>query len=73
MTEDDNVSCDVLCCQEEPTEPDLIPCPPLASHPLLAMSEPHNIKYGYMFACRVEDWASAVPEVPQLPAMDLLE
>jgi len=59
--------------EEEPTEPELIPCPPLASHPLLAMSEPHNIKYGYMFACRVEDWASAAPEVPQLPAMSLLE
>ena len=73
MREDDDVSCNVLFFQEEPTEPHLIPCPPLASHPLLAMSEPHNIKYGYMFACRVEDWASAVQEVPQLPAMDLLE
>lgn len=51
----------------------MIICPALASHPLLAMSEPHNIKSGYMFACRVEDLAAAVPEVPQLPPMTLLE
>jgi len=51
----------------------MILCPALSSHPLLAMSEPHNIKSGYMFACRVEDLAAAVPEVPQLPAMSLLE
>lgn len=51
----------------------MILCPALPSHPLLAMSEPHNIKSGYMFACRVEDLAAAVPEVPELPSMTLLE
>ena len=51
----------------------MIICPALVSHPLLAMSEPHNVKSGYMFACRVEDLAAAVPEVPHLPPMTLLE
>jgi len=51
----------------------LLLCPALPSHPLLQMSEPHNIKSGYMFACRVEDLAKSVPEVPQLPPMSLLE
>ena len=57
----------------EPSESDLVLCPALPSHPLLAMSEPHNIKYGYMWACRVEDWAAVAPEVPPLPDMSLLE
>ena len=48
-------------------------CSPLPSHPLLNISEPHNIKSGYMFACKVEDLAEAVPELPELPSMSLLE
>ena len=51
---------------------DMLPCPPLADHPLLTMSDPTNIVKGYMLACKVEDLAKALPEVPDLPPMDLL-
>ena len=50
----------------------MVVCPPLEDHPLLTMSDPHNILNGYMYACRVEDLASAFTEVPDLPPMDLL-
>lgn len=48
-------------------------CPALPDHPLLAMSDPANIKAGFMFACRVEDAAAALPELPELPALELLQ
>ena len=37
------------------------------------MDDPDNIVDGFMFACRVEDLAAALPEVPDLPPMDLLQ
>ena len=51
----------------------MIVCPPLSDHPLLTMDDPDNIVDGFMFACRVEDLAAALPEIPELPSMGLLE
>jgi len=51
---------------------DYVVCPPLSQHVLLP-SDNQDIYKGYMYACRIEDLASAFPEVPDLPPMDLLE
>jgi len=51
-----------------------IVCPPLADHPILSgVSDQSSIYRGYIWACRVEDLAAAIPEVPELPAMELLK
>jgi len=53
--------------------PDYIICPALTDHPVLEnIYHPEDIKKGYMWACRVEDLAAAVDNVPQLPDMELL-
>merc|ERR1712142_428712 len=53
--------------------PDYLICPPLTDHPILEnVYHPDNIQKVYMWACRVEDLAAAVSNVPQLPPMDLL-
>lgn len=48
-------------------------CPALDNPTILdRVSQPENIERGYIYACRVEDLSAAVPEVPELPAMQLL-
>jgi len=52
---------------------DYILCPPISDHPILDnVYHPENLSRGFMWACRVEDLAAAVPNVPDLPQMDLL-
>ena len=52
---------------------DYIVCPPVPGHPLLTMSHPEDVVNGYMWACHVSDLANALPEVPDLPEMGLLQ
>jgi hypothetical protein len=48
-------------------------CPALSDHPLLGgVSQPENIERGVVWACAVADFAKVVPEVPDLPPMDIL-
>ena len=55
-------------------DPALLPCPALASHPLVdTVDLPQDVVRGYVWACRVEDLAANVPEVPELPKLILLE
>jgi len=50
-----------------------IVCPPIPNHPILtSVSDPTSIYKGFIWACRVEDLAAAIPEVPELPSMELL-
>lgn len=53
---------------------EMVLCPKIANHPLLERLHDHveDISRGYMYACRVEDLAKMVEEVPDLPPMDLL-
>lgn len=54
--------------------PEMILCPKIPNHPLLDRLHEHveDISRGYMYACRVEDLAKVVEEIPELPSMDLL-
>jgi len=53
--------------------PEYLICPPLTDHPLMEnIYHPEDLFKGYTWACRVEDLASAVPECPHLPEMELL-
>jgi len=48
-------------------------CPPIANHPILDnVFYQDNIERGVIWACRVEDLALVVEEVPELPPVDLL-
>jgi len=52
---------------------EFIVCPPITQHPILdSVSDPTNISKGFIWACRVEDLAAALPEIPELPPMELL-
>jgi len=52
---------------------DYILCPPIPDHPILEnVFYPDNLSRGVIWACRVEDLATAVPNVPELPPMELL-
>jgi len=49
-------------------------CPALLNPSILAkVYHPEDISKGFMYACRVEDLMAAVPEVPELPSMQLLD
>jgi len=49
-------------------------CPPLDNPTILdRVNQPETIERGYIYACRVEDLADAVAEVPELPPMQLLD
>lgn len=48
-------------------------CPPLENASILSsVYHAEDIHKGYMYACRVEDLAFSVPELPQFEPMDLL-
>ena len=51
----------------------MIVCPPLPDHPLLTMDDPDNIVDSFIFACRVEELAAALTEIPDLQPMGLLQ
>lgn len=52
---------------------DYILCPPIPEHPILEnVYYPDSLSRGVIWACRVEDLAAAVPNVPDLPPMELL-
>jgi len=53
--------------------PNYIICPSVESHPILDnIHQPENIVRGFIWACKVEDLAASVPNVPNLPEMELL-
>jgi len=52
---------------------DYVICPAVENHPVLeSLKHPEDLFRGYIWACRVEDLAAVVPNVPELPSMDLL-
>jgi len=55
-------------------EASYILCPVLDNPSILSsVYSPEDIQKGYMYACRVEDLALRVPEIPDLPPMNLLD
>ncbi|XP_023321392.1 uncharacterized protein LOC111696065 [Eurytemora carolleeae] len=49
-------------------------CPPLDNPTILeGVKEPENLYKGYIYACRVEELAKVVEEIPSLPKVDLLQ